>query len=83
MSHVDHTADGGLLESISATDDTKDEMICPEQLTFTEAISKTMFNELAPLIPNRDQTAVQPPTYRGSKDGTAEECLLVMKRYLE
>ena len=38
---------------------------------------------MAPLIANRDQTAVRPTLYRGSKDGTVEEWLLVMKRYLE
>ena len=42
-----------------------------------------MAKELAPLIVNRDQTAVRPTLYRGSKDGTVEEWLLVMKRYLE
>ena len=41
-SPVDHTADGGLLESILTTDDTKDELISPEQLKLTEAISKAM-----------------------------------------
>ena len=42
-----------------------------------------MAKELAPLIANRDQTAVRPTLYRGSKDGTVEEWFLVMKRYLE
>ena len=35
------------------------------------------------MIANRDQTTVRPTLYRGSKDGTVEEWLLVMKRYLE
>ena len=74
---------GGLLESNHGTDDPKDELISPEKLKFTEAISKAMAKELAPLIANRDQTAVRPTLYRGSKDGTVEEWLLVMKRYLE
>ena len=74
---------GGLLEDNHGTDDPKDELISPEQLKFTEAISKTIAKELAPLIANRDQTAVRPTLYRGSKDGTVEEWLLVMKRYLE
>ena len=73
---------GGLLEDNHGTDDPKDELISPEQLKFTEAISKTIAKELAPLIANRDQTAVRPTLYRGSKDGTVEEWLLVMKRYL-
>ena len=42
-----------------------------------------MSNELAHLIANRDQTAVRPVSYRGSKDGTIDEWLLVMKRCLE
>ena len=72
-----------MLEDNHGTDDPKDELISPEQLKFTEAISKTIAKELAPLIANRDQTAVRPTLYRGSKDGTVEEWLLVMKRYLE
>ena len=79
----DHTVRGRLLESSHGTDDPKDELISPEKLKFTEAISKAMAKELAPLIANRDQTAVRPTLYRGSKDGTVEEWLLVMKRYLE
>ena len=79
----DHTVRGRLLESNHGTDDPKDELISPEKLKFTEAISKAMAKELAPLIANRDQTAVRPTLYRGSKDGTVEEWLLVMKRYLE
>ena len=42
-----------------------------------------MSGELAPLIANRDQTAVRPTAYRGLKDGTVDEWLLVMKRFLE
>ena len=42
-----------------------------------------MSKELAPLIANLDQTAVRPIAYRGSKDGTVDEWLLVLKRYLE
>ena len=79
----DHTVRGRLLESNHGTDDPKDELISPEKLKFTEAIFKAMAKELAPLISNRDQTAVRPTLYRGSKDGTVEEWLLVMKRYLE
>ena len=78
MAHTSPMDRGGLLESNHGTDDPKDELISPEQLKFTEAISKAMS-----LIANRDQTAVRPTLYRGSKDGTVEEWLLVMKRYLE
>ena len=77
---VAHTADDGLLERNPCTSDTKSDLISPEQLKFTEAISKVMSKELAPLIANRDQTAVRPTAYRGSKDGTIDEWLLVMKR---
>ena len=86
MAHTlpeDHVVRGRLLESNHGTDDPKDELISPEKLKFTEAIFKAMAKELAPLIANRDQTAVRPTLYRGSKDGTVEEWLLVMKRYLE
>ena len=82
-SPVGHTADDGLSERNSCTSDTKSEFRSPEQLKVTEAISKAMSEELAPLIANRDQTAVRPTAYRGSKDGTIDEWLLVMKRYLE
>ena len=47
-SPLDHTADGGLLESNPATDYRKDELISPEQLKFTEVISKAMSKELPP-----------------------------------
>ena len=47
-------------------------------MKFTEAMSKAMSKELSPLI-----AAVRPTTYRGSKDATDEEWLLVMKQYLE
>ena len=63
MAHTspeDHTVRGGLLESNHGTDDPKDELISPEKLKFTEAISKAMAKELALLIANRDQTAVRP-----------------------
>ena len=82
-SPVNPIADDGLLERNPCTSDTKSELISPEQLKLTEAISKAMSKELAPLIANRYQTAVRPTAYRGSKDGTIDEWLLVMKRYLE
>ena len=57
--------------------------ISPEQLRFTEAISKAMSKELAPLIANRDQTRVRPTIFKGTKDGTVDGWLPVMKRFLE
>ena len=41
-SPVDSTSYGGLLESNPCISDTKNELISPEQLKFTEAISKAM-----------------------------------------
>ena len=76
---VDYIADDGLLKRNPITSDTKSELTSPGHLKFTEAISKAMSKELAPLTANRDQTAVRPTAYRGSKD----EWLFVMKRYLE
>ena len=82
-STVDRTTDDGLRERNPCTSHTKGELISPEQLNFTEEISKAMSKELAPLIANRDQTAVRPIVYRGSKDGTIDEWLRVMKQCLE
>ena len=82
-SPVDHSAVGGLLESNHGTDDTQDDLISHEQLKFTKAIPKAMYIELAPFIVNRDQIAIRPTVYRGSKNRTIDEWLLVMKRYTE
>ena len=49
MAHTSPMDRGGLLEDNHGTDDPKDELISPEQLKFTEAISKTIAKELAPL----------------------------------
>ena len=62
---------------------TEEAHISPEQLRFTEAKSKAMSKELAPLIANRDQTKVSPTIYKGTKDGTVDGWLPVMKRFLE
>ena len=62
---------------------TEEAPMSPEQLRFTEAISKAMSKELAPLIANRDQTRVCPTVYKGTKDGTVDGWLPVMKRSLE
>ena len=40
MAHTSPTDRGGLLEDNHGTDDPEDELISPEQLKFTEAISK-------------------------------------------
>ena len=61
---------------------TEEAPISPEQLRFT-AISKAMSKELAPLIANRDQTRVRPTVYKGTKDGTVDGWLPLMKRFLE
>ena len=62
---------------------TEEAPISPEQLRFTEAISKAMSKELAPLIANRDQTRVRPTVYKGTKDGTVDGWLPLMKSFLE
>ena len=57
--------------------------ISPEQLRFTEAISKALSKELALLIANRDQTRVRPTIYKGTKDGTVDGWLPLMRQFLE
>ena len=42
-----------------------------------------MSKELAPLIANRDQTRVRPTIYKGTKDGTVDDWLPLMKRFPE
>ena len=59
------------------------EAISPEQLRFTAAISKAMSKELAPLLAGRDLAQARPNVYRGSKDGSIDEWILIMQRYLK
>ena len=59
------------------------EVISPEQLRFTAAISKAMSKELAPLLAGRDLAQTKPNVYRGSKDGSIDGWILVMQRYLK
>ena len=59
------------------------EAISPEQLRFTAAISKAMSKELAPLLAGRDLVQTRPNVYRGSKDGSIDGWILVMRRYLK
>ena len=60
-----------------------EEVISPEQLRFTAAISKAMSKELAPLLAGRDQTQAKPSVYRGSKESSIDGWILVMRRYLQ
>ena len=60
-----------------------EEVISPEQLRFTAAISKAMSKELDPLLAGRDQTQARPSVYRGSKEGSIDGWILVMRRYLQ
>ena len=60
-----------------------EEVISPEQLRFSAAISKAMSKELAPLLAGRDQTQARPSVYRGSKEGSIDGWILVMRRYLQ
>ena len=64
-SPMDYNADSGLLDRNPGIVEIKDELISPEQLKFTEAIFKAMSEDLAPLIANRDQSAVRVTAYRG------------------
>ena len=56
-----------------------EEVISPEQLRFTAAISKAMSKELAPLLAGRDPTQARPSVYRGSKEGSIDGWILVMR----
>ena len=58
------------------------EVISPEQLRFTAAISKAMSKELAPLLADRDPTQARPSVYRGSKEDSIDRWILVTRRYL-
>ena len=60
-----------------------EEVISLEQLRFTAAISKAMSKELAPLLAGRDPTQARPSVYRGSKEGSIDGWILVMRRYLQ
>ena len=54
-----------------------------EQLRFTAAISKAMSKELAPLLAGHDPTQARPNVFRGSKEGSIDGWILVMRRYLQ
>ena len=57
--------------------------ISPEQLKFTEAISKAISKELALVIAGREQTETRPTVNKGTKDGNADGWLLLIRRLLE
>ena len=59
------------------------EVVSQEQLRFTAAISKAMSKQLAPLLAGRDPTQTRPNVYRGSKEGSIDCWILVMRRYLQ
>ena len=67
----------------SPTPNEEGEVVFQEQLRFTAAISKAMSKELAPLLTGRDQTQARPSVYRGSKEGSIDGWILVMRRYLQ
>ena len=60
-----------------------EEVISIEQLRFTATISKAMSKELTPLLAGRDPTQARPSVYRGSKEGSIDGWILVMRRYLQ
>ena len=59
------------------------EVISPEQLRFTAAISKAISKELAQLLSGRDPSQARPSVYRGSKEGSIHGWILRMRRYLQ
>ena len=59
------------------------EVISPEQLRFTAAISKVMSKELAPLMAGCEPAQARPSVYRGSKEGSNDSWILVMLCYLQ
>ena len=61
----------------------EEEVVSQQQLRFTAAISKAMSKELAPLLAGRDPTHARPSVYRGSKEGSIDGWILVMRRYLQ
>ena len=58
-------------------------VISSEELRFNAAISKAMSKELAPLLAGRDPSQARPSVYRGSKVGSIDRWILVMRRYLQ
>ena len=63
--------------------DKEAEIVSPEQLRFTAALSKAMSKEMAPLLAGRDLAQTRPNVYRGTKDGSINGWILVMQRYLK
>ena len=72
-------------DDVTRDPEPKDEtdVISPEQLRFTAAISEAMSKELAPLLAGRDLAHAKPSVYRGSKDGSIDGWILVTRRYLK
>ena len=56
--------------------------ISPDLLRFTEAISKVLSNELAPLIQSGDQTRNRPTIHRNTTNGSIVGWLPSIKRFL-
>ena len=61
----------------------EDILISTEQLKFTEAISKAMSEQLAPLIADGHQIRTRPTVYKDTEDGTGDGWLILMRRFLE
>ena len=59
------------------------EAISPVQLTFTAAISKAMPKELAPLVAGRDLAQTRPSVFWGSREGSIDRWILVLRRELK
>ena len=76
-----HGSDEGAREVKSRDEEAG--VISPEQLRFTAATSKAMSKELAPLLAGKTLAQTRPNVYRGSKDGSIDEWILIMQRYLK
>ena len=59
------------------------DVISPEQLQITVAISKALSKELAPLLVGRDPSQARTSVSRGSKEGSIDSRILAMRRYVQ
>ena len=80
--HLSRQATRGSRDNSPAPSE-EEEVISHEQLRFTGAISKAMPKELAPFLAGRESTQARPSVYRGSKEGSIDGWILVMRRYLQ
>ena len=73
-----HVTKGSRDNSPAASDE--GEVTSPEHLRFTAVLSKAMSKQLAPFLAGRDPVQARPSFYRGSKEGSIDGWILVMRR---